>query len=195
MKLLRLLPFLAALTVAGRAAVETYQIDPAHSSVVFTVRHFLAKVPGTFAKFTGTLTIDRDNFEQNAITATVEIGGIDTKNEARNKHLLSADFFVAEQFPTATFTSKSWKKSGADTYTVSGDLTIKDRTRPLVLEVKFLGFAAGQRGAKLTGWEAMTTVSRADFGVGKPEKSIGDEVGLAINIEAKLQQPEVPKAP
>ena len=195
MKLLRLLPLFAALCVAGRAAVETYQIDSAHSSVVFNVRHFLAKVPGTFAKFGGTLTIDRGNFEHNAITASVEIGGIDTRNEARNKHLLSADFFLAEKFPTATFQSKTWKQSGANTYTVSGDMTIKDQTRPLVLEVRFLGFAEGQHGAKLTGWEAVTTVDRTDFGVGKPEKSIADEVELSINIEARLQQPEATKAP
>lgn len=195
MTLLRLLPLLATLTVAAPAAVETYQIDPAHSSVVFHVRHFLAKVPGTFAKFTGTLTVDRDDFARNTITAKVEIGGLDTRNEARNKHLLSADFFLAEKFPDATFRSTAWKKSGANTYTVTGELTIKDRTRPLVLEVKFLGFADGQRGAKLTGWEAVTTLDRTDFGVGVPERSIADEVELSINIEAKLQKPDAPKAP
>ncbi len=195
MRLLRLVPLFAALCLTGRAAVETYQIDSAHSSVVFNVRHFLAKVPGTFAKFSGTLTVDRDNFEHNTITATVEIGGIDTKSEARNKHLLSADFFLAEKFPDASFQSKSWKKSGPDTYTVTGDLTIKDQIRPLVLEVKFLGFADGQRGAKLTGWEAVTTIDRTDFGVGKSEKSIADEVELSINIEARLQKPDAPKAP
>lgn len=197
MRLLRLLPLLAALAVAARAAVETYQIDPAHSSVVFTVRHFLAKVPGTFAKFSGTLTVDRENFEHNTITAAVDIAGIDTKNDARNQHLLTGDFFLAEKFPSATFTSKSWKKSRAatDTWTVTGDLTIKDQTRPLVLEVKFLGFADGNRGAKLSGWEAVTTIDRTDFGIGKSERSIADEVELAINIEAKLQQPDAPKAP
>lgn len=194
MKLLRLLPILATLAMTGRAAVETYQIDPAHSSVVFTVRHFLAKVPGSFAKFTGTLTVDRDNFANNTITAAVDIAGIDTKHEGRDKHLRTADFFLAEQFPSATFTSKSWKKSGADTWTVSGELTIRGQTRPLVLEVKFLGFADGNRGAKLTGWEAVTTIDRTDFGVGKPERSIADEVELAINIEARLQ-PATPPAP
>ncbi len=194
----RLLAFLfatALLALPSTAAVETYQIDPAHSSVVFNVRHFLARVPGTFAKFTGTLTVDRENFEHNTITALVEIGGLDTRNEARNKHLLSADFFLAEKFPDATFRSKAWKKSGPDTYTVTGDLTIKDQTRPLILEVKFLGFAAGQRGAQLSGWEAVTTIDRTDFGVGVPEKSIADEVELSINIEAKLQQPPAPKTP
>lgn len=195
MRLLRFVPLYAALCLTGDAAVETYQIDPAHSSVVFQVRHFLAKVPGTFAKFTGTVTVDRDNFEHNDIAATVEIAGIDTKSEARNKHLLSADFFLAEKFPTATFRSKSWKKSGADTWTVTGDLTIKDQTRPLVLAVRFLGYATGQRGAQLSGWEAATTISRTDFGVGKPEKSIADEVELSINIEAKLPKPDAAKAP
>lgn len=185
----------ALLVLPSLAAVETYQIDPAHSSVVFNVRHFLARVPGTFAKFTGTLMVDRENFEHNTITAVVEIGGLDTRNEARNQHLLSADFFLAEKFPDATFRSKAWKKSGHDTYTVTGDLTIKDQTRPMVLEVKFLGFAAGQRGAQLAGWEAVTTIDRTDFGVGVPEKSIADEVELSINIEAKLQKPDAPKAP
>ena len=195
MQLLRLAALLACLFASGRAAVETYAIDPAHSSVVFTVRHFLAKVPGTFAKFTGTLTVDRDNFEKNQITAAVEIAGIDTRNENRNKHLLTGDFFLAEQFPTATFTSKSWKKSGDKTYSVAGDLTIRGQTRPLVLEVRFLGFADGQRGAKLTGWEAVTTIDRTDFGIGKPERSIGDEVELSINIEARLQPAEAAKTP
>jgi polyisoprenoid-binding protein YceI len=188
MRKLHLLPLFAALALAGHAAVETYQIDPAHSSVVFNVRHFLAKIPGTFAKFSGTLTLDRDNFENNTITAAVEITSIDTKHDGRNQHLLSADFFLADKFPTATFISKSWKKSpsGTDTYTVTGELTIKGQTRPLVLDVKFLGFADGQRGAKLTGWEAVTTIDRTDFGIGKPERSIADEVELTINIEAKL---------
>lgn len=193
MNLLRLAAAFVALHLAARAAVETYQIDPAHSSVVFNVRHFLAKVPGTFAKFGGTLTINRDNFEQNTITATVELAGLDTKNDARNQHLLSGDFFFAEKFPRATFTSKSWKKSGHDTYTVRGDLTIRDQTREIMLEVKFLGFADGQKGARLSGWEAVTTIDRTDFGVGKSEKSIADEVELTINIEAKLQAPAAQK--
>ena len=126
MKLLRLVPLFAATLIASQAAVETYQIDSAHSSVVFNVRHFLAKVPGTFAKFTGTLTVDRENFENNQITAQVDIAGIDTRNDSRNKHLLSGDFFLAEKFPSASFQSKSWKKTGATTYTVAGDLTIRD---------------------------------------------------------------------
>lgn len=195
MKLLRLVPLFVACCAASQAAVETYQIDPAHSSVVFNVRHFLAKVPGTFAKFTGTLTVDRDNFEHNSITAAVEIAGLDTRNDARNKHLLSGDFFLAEKFPTATFRSKTWRKSGPDRYTVTGELTIKDQSRPLTVEVHFLGFADGQRGAKLTGWEAITTVDRTDFGVGKPEKSIGNDVTLNINIEAKLDRPSEGKTP
>lgn len=194
MRLLRLPLLVALLGLTGHAAVETYQIDPAYSSVVCSVRHFLAKVPSTFAKFSGTLTVARANFANNTITATVEIAGLDTKSEARNKHLLSADFFLAEKFPAATFRSKSWKKSGADTYTVRGDLTIKDQIREIVLEVKSLGFAPGNRGAMLSGWEAVTIIDRTDFGVGTPEKSIADEVELSINIEAKLQ-PSDAKAP
>ncbi len=185
---------LAAAPLAATAAGETYQIDPAHSSVVFNVRHFFAKVPGVFAKFSGTLTVDRENFEHNTVTATVDIGSLSTRQPDRDKHLLSADFFLAEKFPAASFTSKSWKKSGPDTYTVRGDLTIKDRTREIVLEVKPLGFGPGNRGAMLSGWEASFSLDRTDFEVGKSEKSIADEVELVVNIEAKLLKPEA-KAP
>jgi len=191
---LALLGLAAVAPVAASAAVETYQIDPAHSSVVFNVRHFFARVPGVFARFSGTMTVDRENFEHNTITATTDIGSLSTRQPDRDKHLLSADFFLAEKFPVATFTSKSWKKTGHDTYTVRGDLTIKDRTREIILEVRPLGFGPGNRGAMLSGWEAAFTIDRTDFDVGKSEKAIGDEVELVVNIEAKLQ-PAGPKAP
>jgi polyisoprenoid-binding protein YceI len=190
-----LLVFLALCGLAASAAPETYVIDPAHSSVTFTVRHFLARVPGWFAKFNGSVVLDRANPAASTVEATIDVATVSTNQENRDKHLNTADFFDTANHPTATFQSKSWQPTGGDHYDVTGDLTLHGVTRAVVLKVRHLGFADGNRGAKLSGWEATTTLRRADFAVGKPERSIGDEVEIVINIEARLQASETPKAP
>lgn len=170
------------------AAVETYKIDPAHSSVGFEVRHFLTKVPGTFGKASGTISVDRENLENSTVEATIEVASIDTREEKRDNHLRSGDFFLAEKFPTITFKSKTWKKTGDDTFDVTGDLTIKDTTKEVVLKTKSLGFAPGARGAQLSGWEATTTLDRRDFGITYGQGVVGNEVEVEINVEAALQK-------
>jgi polyisoprenoid-binding protein YceI len=179
---------LASLALSASAAVETYKIDPAHSSVGFNIRHFFTKVPGSFAKASGTLKIDRDNLEQSSAEATIDVASVNTREDKRDKHLQSGDFFAAEKFPTMRFKSKAWKKTGADTYDVTGDLTIKDVTKEVVLKVKSLGFGPGARGAMLSGWEASTTLDRRDFGITYGQGVVGNEVDVQINIEAVLQK-------
>ncbi len=181
---------LGAFIASPLGAAETYLIDPAHSSVTFNVRHFLAKVPGWFAKFNGTITVDPADFSRNTVEATVDVASVNTNQENRDKHLRTPDFFDTTNHPTATFRSTRWSKTGDDTYDVTGEFSLHGVTKPLTLHVKYLGSAAGNRGATLTGWEATATLNRSDFGIGKPERSIGDEVSLAINIEARLQKPE-----
>lgn len=192
MKLLVCLSALAACTLvlAGPAvgAVETYKIDPAHSSVGFSVRHFFTKVPGVFGKTTGTIVVDRENLEQSSVEAVIDVGSVDTREAKRDAHLKNQDFFLVEKFPTMTFKSKSWKKTGTDTYDVAGDLTIKDQTKPVVLKVKLLGFGPGNRDAQLSGWEATTTLDRRDFGISYGQKVVGNEVDVTINVEAILQK-------
>lgn len=178
---------LAVLSTAS-AAVETYKIDPAHSSVGFTVRHFFTKVPGVFGKTTGTIKVDRDNMEQSSVEATIDVASVNTREEKRDAHLKNKDFFLVEQFPTMTFKSKSWKKTGEDTFDVTGDLTIKDKTKEVVLKVKLLGFGPGARGAQLSGWEAKTTLDRRDFGITYGQGVVGNEVDVSIDIEAILQK-------
>lgn len=182
---------LAALAPALRA-VETYVIDPNHSSVTFTVRHFLAKVPGWFAKFDGMITVDPADFTRNSVHATVDVASVDTNQEKRDEHLRTPDFFDAARHPVATFQSSRWVKTGDDTYAVTGEFSLHGVTKELTLSVKYLGTAPGNRGATLTGWEASATLKRSDFGIGKPERSIGDEVEVVIHLEARLQKPEVP---
>lgn len=187
------LAVLSSLVLSAFAATETYTIDPAHSSVTFNVRHFLARVPGWFTKFNGTIVIDRANPAANTVDASIDVGSVDTNQENRDKHLNTPDFFDTASHPAATFKSKSWKATGADNYDVTGDLTLHGVTKEVVLKVRALGFADGNRGAKLAGWEAATTLKRSDFGIGKPERSIADEVEVVINIEARLQPPEAKK--
>lgn len=175
------------LAAAASAAVETYTIDPVHSSVAFSIRHFVAKVPGKFGKVGGTITVDRDNPASNRAEATIEVSSIDTGNQKRDTHLRSGDFFDATQFPAMTFKSKSWKKTGEDSFDVVGDLKIKDVTKEVILKVTSLGFGPGN-GGQLSGWEATTKINKKEFNVKDPpmlDAALGDDVTVTINIEAK----------
>lgn len=181
-----LLITLLALGLVGtsRAAVETYKIDPVHSSVGFSIRHFFSPVPGAFTKFAGTITVDRDHPENNVVDATIEVPSIDTRNGMRDNDLRSPRFFDAQKFPTMAFKSTSWKKTGEDTFDVTGDLTIKGVTKSVVLKVKSLGFGPGMQGKQISGWEAAATVNRNDFGITIYPKMLGDDVPITINVEA-----------
>jgi len=191
-RILALAAFASALVSAAPAAVETYNIDPVHSSVGFKIRHLVSQVPGQFTAFSGTITVDRENLENSTVVATVDVGSVSTNSDKRNGHLKSPDFFDAAKFASMTFKSKSWKKTGDSTYDVTGDLTIKDVTKEVVLKVSLLGFAPGMGGGHVSGWEATTTVNRRDFGVNGPAmlgNLLGDDVAVSISVEADLAAP------
>ncbi|HEY1763491.1 MAG TPA: YceI family protein [Opitutaceae bacterium] len=180
-----------ALVSAASAAVETYSIDPVHSSVAFEIRHVFSKVPGKFTDFSGTITVDRENLEKSSVTATIQVGSIDTSNEKRNSDLKAPSFFDLAQYSTITFTSTSWKKTGDNAYDVTGNLTIHGITKEVVLKVIADGFGPGMMGSPVSGWEATTTINRRDYGVNGPAMLgtvVGDEVAISINIEADLKK-------
>ncbi len=186
---------LAALALGSlglsRAAVETYTIDPVHSSIGFTIRHFVSKVSGNFTKVSGSIAVDRDHLEKSTVEATIAVASVNTANEKRDGHLQSADFFDAAKFDAITFKSVSWKKTDEDTFDVTGDLTIHGVTKSVVLKTHLLGFGPGMGGAQLSGWEISTTLNKADFGVNGPSmlgKALGDEVVVTINIEADYKK-------
>lgn len=190
-RLLTLLALALGLTSAARAATETYAIDPVHSAVSFKVRHVFTNVPGRFTKFSGTITVDRANLENCTVAAAIEVGSVTTENAKRDGDLAKPDFFDVAKFPAMTFQSKSWKKTGEDTYDVTGDLTIRDVTKQVVLQAKLLGFGPGLMGAYVSGWEVSMTLNRHDYGVNGPGwlgKAIGDEISITINIEADLKK-------
>ena len=190
LQLLVLGAMVLGLFASAQAAVETYKIDPVHSSVGFTIRHFFTNVPGTFTKFSGTIVVDRANLENSTVEARIEVASVDTRNGMRDDDLRSDKFFSAVKLPAITFKSTSWKKTGEDSYDVTGNLTIRDVTKEVVLKTKSLGFGPGMKGAMLSGWEASTTLNRNDFGVTAYPKVLGDDVAVTITIEADLQNPK-----
>ena len=110
-------------------ADETYKIDPVHSSISFRVRHFFSYVNGSFKKFAGTISVDRDHPEKSSVTATIDPASIDTKNEKRDADLRSEHFFDVTKYPAITFKSKRVKQTGPDSGDIVGDLTMHGVTK------------------------------------------------------------------
>lgn len=183
------LPAIVALFCASlqtvQAAVETYTIDTSHSSVKFSIRHFVAKTTGNFADFEGTLTIDRDDLTNSSVEAKIQIPSVDTDSDKRDEHLQQDDYFDSAQFPAMTFKSSKWAATEDESkFKITGDLTIRGITKEVVLDAELLGFGEGMRGVYLSGWEAKTTLDRTDFGVDGGQPAVGNEVEVTINIEA-----------
>ncbi|MET9374223.1 YceI family protein [Streptomyces sp. NPDC002992] len=152
-------PALAALT-------GEYTIDPAHSSIGFTVRHaMVTNVRGTFAEHEGTLTLDGSNPGASSAVIDVTIASIDTGIADRDGHLRSGDFFDAERFPLMTFRSTEAERLDGDTYRVTGDLTIKDVTKPLSIDLEFNGTATDVYGNERVGFEGSAQILRSDWGL------------------------------
>jgi len=176
---------------AGTAAVATqpasgFGVDAVHSSVVFKVRHQgVANFYGRFNDVSGTFLIDADKPEAGHMDLTVGVESVDTHSENRDKHLRSADFFSAKEFPTITFKSTSMTKTGENAFDVSGDLTIRGTTKPVTAKVVYGGIAKGRRG-DVAGVDAMFTIKRSEFGVSyMVGPGLSDEVGLIVSLEGE----------
>ena len=187
-KLFSLTIILLSSTLLASAEVETYKIDPTHSSVKFSIRHFVAKTTGKFNRFEGTLTIDRNNWSNSAVKATIDVASIDTASKKRDAHLQEDDYFDSTEYPLITFESTQWKPTGKENvFEVTGDLTMLNTTKEVVLTVDLLGFGAGMNDTYLSGWEATTQLDRTAWGVSGGQPAVGTDVDVTINIEAILQ--------
>ncbi|MEJ1972256.1 MAG: YceI family protein [Lacunisphaera sp.] len=183
----RFIALLSLFAAAASLSAETYAIDSVHSSVGFTIRHLVSNFSSSFTKVSGTIAYDPAAVEKSSVEATIAIDSVATANEKRDAHIKSPDFFDAAKFPTATFKSKSWKKTGENTFDVTGDLTIKDVTKEVVLKTTLIGTGPGMGGATLTGWSATTAIKKSDFGLAGPamlSAVLGDDVAIAISVEA-----------
>ncbi|MER7663491.1 YceI family protein [Streptomyces sp. NPDC096193] len=152
-------PALAALS-------GSYTIDPAHSSIGFTVRHaMVTNVRGSFGEFSGSLELNGTDPHHSTAEIDVTITSIDTGIADRDGHLRSGEFFEAEKFPLMTFRSTQAETLGGDTYRITGDLTIKDVTRPLAIDLEFNGSATDVYGAERVGFEGSAEILRSDWGL------------------------------
>jgi polyisoprenoid-binding protein YceI len=143
-----------------------YAFDPTHTTIGFVARHaMVTKVRGAFNEFEGTISIDGANPENSGASASVKVASVDTRNEQRNGHLLSGDFFEQDKYPEMTFRSTGVSPAGDDKFVLRGDLTVKDVTRPVEFEVEFTGAAVDPFGNSRIGFEARTTLSRKEFGM------------------------------
>ena len=190
--------FVATLLFAvGLPAQTVWKADKAHSSVNFSVSHMvISEVVGNFKDFDATLTTSKNDFSDAAIEATIKIASVNTENEGRDKHLRSDDFFNAEKFPTMTFKSTKTEKVGDDTYKITGDLTIRDVTKSVVLDTKLLGQTKTPWGVMAAGFKATTTIDRLEFGVkwSKAMETGGLMVGknVSITLLFELDKQEAP---
>ncbi|MBH0121464.1 YceI family protein [Rhodococcus sp. NPDC003382] len=169
----------------------TWAIDPVHSTVGFTVRHLVvSKVRGNFTNFSGAVAVAEDGTA--AVSAEIAVDSIDTRNSDRDAHLKSADFFEAEKFPTATFTSTGIRSTGKG-YVVDGEFTLRGVTKPVELELEFNGVNPGMGNGPVAGFEATTVINRKDFGISidMPLEGggavVGDKITINLEIEAALQ--------
>lgn len=184
------IPAFAAPGGAGDAT--TYKIDPNHTQVLASWSHFGFSNPvANFGEAKGAIVYDADDVSASSVQVTLPLSGLQAFVPAFNEHLRSADFFEAETYPEVTFKSTKVEAAGEDGLKVTGDLTIKDITRPVVLDVT-LNKAAEQPMAKrqAIGFDATTTVKRSDFGLGKFAPNVSDEVTLRITTEAIVPKPD-----
>jgi polyisoprenoid-binding protein YceI len=169
----------------------TWTVDPAHSVVSFAVRHLMSRVRGTFTDVSGQIVTDPDP-TRSAVTAVIATASVNTGSQMRDGHLRSADFFDAERYPQMRFASQALRPA-AGCWVLSGELTIRDATRPVDLEVEFLGYdPTGLQGEPRIGFSARATVSRRDFGitfglVADGTKIVAaDKIDIVLDIQAFL---------
>ncbi len=168
----------------------TWTIDPAHTVVAFAARHLMSRVRGTFKEVNGKIVTGLDPARCSA-TAAVALSSVSTGNEMRDNHLRSGDFFDIEHSPTMTFASTGLRQEDG-LWVLTGDLTIKEVTRPAEFEVEFLGAdPTGLQGGTRIGFSARGAIMRRDFGItfGLAADSkivIGDKVDITLDVQAVL---------
>lgn len=186
------IPLILSLAIPASAVAQagTWQIDPAHSSAQFSVRHLgVSTVRGAFTKISGSAKYDSANPAASSLDASIEASSVDTRVEMRDNDLRSPNFLEVQKYPTITFHSKQTKLAGPGKLQISGDLTIHGLTREVVLEVE--GPSAvikDPMGNQRFGASATTKINRRDFGVSGAPGIVGDEI--SITIDAELIQPQ-----
>lgn len=168
-----------------------WNIDVAHSSVSFSVRHLMvSKVRGSFGSFRGQIEIEGDAIVPTSVDVSIDTASIDTAVEDRDKHLRSADFFNVEAFPTMSFKSKRVEKASSESFQLVGDLSLHGVTKEVTLDVEIGGRQKDPWGNERVGYSAKTRINRADFGLTWNQAleaggiMVGERVDIALEVEA-----------
>lgn len=181
------------------AQSTVWKADKSHSNVNFTVTHLMiSEITGGFKDYDVNVSMNGQDFKTAKVEAVIKTASVNTDNENRDKHLRSDDFFNADSFPNMMFKSESIEQTGADTYKIHGNLTIRDITKPVVLEAKYKGKQEAW-GSTMIGFKATTTVNRFDYAV-KWDKQmdaggfiVANTVDITLQMELKKQNKEAEK--
>ena len=171
--------------------MSTWAFDNSHSNVSFSIKHMVvATVRGRFLTFEGAVAYDESDPARSSVSATMQAASIDTDWDQRDAHLRSGDFLDVERFPVVTFRSTSVEPTGSRTARVHGDLTIRDVTKPVILDAELVGFVKGMQGERRAAFEARTRIDREAWGltwnVGLEAGGVlvGKELKIEIEVEA-----------
>lgn len=174
--------------------MATWQVDQAHSEVQFKVKHLMINtVTGEFTSYRANLTSEAEDMSDASITFEADINSINTKNEMRDGHLKSDDFFSAEKYPTMSFVSTSFSPKGDGTYALAGDLTIRDVTKTVTLDVEYGGTMVDFYGNTKAGFEITGAINRKEFGLAWDAVTeaggivVSDTVKLVMNLQLQKQ--------
>lgn len=190
MKIFSLFLLFAFGFVFPAGAQTTWTFDKAHTTIGFEVTHLvITTVDGKFKEFDGSVTTKGDSFDGAQIEFTADVASIDTENEKRDAHLKSDDFFNAEKYPKLVFKSTSMKKTGKNKYKLTGDLTIRDKTKRVNLDVTYNGTTKDPWGNTKAGFKLRGTVNRFDYDLKWNTMTeaggavVGKDVDFNINIQ------------
>ncbi len=167
----------------------TFKFDATHSEVGFLVKHMMvSKVRGRFGSYEGSVAF-AENPTESTVEITIDMTSIDTRDEGRDAHLRSADFFDVDKYPSATFKSKSVTYKGGSDFAVTGDLTLRDVTRPITLDVSFEGVVADPWGGQRVGFTASGELDRFDYGLsfGAALETGGLVVGKKVSLQFEVE--------
>lgn len=170
-------------------ATGIWTIDPAHSSILVSARHMgLSSVSGRFTTFSGTVQI-ADPIESSSVVAVIEADSIDTANKMRDDHIRSDDFLAVDQFPTITYNGIGLTSRGPDKWQLSGDLTIRDVTKMVTLDLSYLGLRVDPWGNTRLGIKALGELRRGDFSITYNQVLAAgiDAVGTTLRVEMDIQ--------
>lgn len=171
-------------------AQTTWNVDPSHSRVNFSVSHLvISEVDGTFKTFSGSLVSNSGDFSNSKFNFEIDVNSINTENKKRDGHLKSEDFFYTEKHPKMTFKSTSFEKEKGNKYILKGNLTMRGVTKAITLDVKYGGTAKDGYGNTKAGFILSGNLNRVDFGIAYNSKTehggltIGEEINLVIKLE------------